>query len=691
MRCIQCTRLGELLVASNDLSGAKSAVTPLLTAWPVSPLPLRWLARVAELEGALSEAVTLRSRALAVSGDDVTLARVVASDAGKPLLDWAKRDGLAAIRAFQASSFRPNAPAIQVLDAGALQVEAGGRSVERVHSIVQVLDKRGIDRHGEVSVPGDAQALVVRAIKPDGTLREAENIAGKDAISLPGLEPGDFVEVEYLRAQEPSAPAFGGWLAGPFSFRAADLPFFESTYRVRVHSSLGLDVDSANLALPAVRADGDWLVFEHTAKEVDAWVGEPMSIAETELLPWVQVGKGPSLENDVRLRGDWQSLRLRVTPEVDALVDGLSGLAPREKVRQVLARIIDAVPGDGSSNDFAQTAPAILAARRGNRSVVFAAALDALGIDARFVVAIPFGSSEHPFKFSRSELLGLTFVRVRLPDGETLWFDPASKFAPFGRLSFFFSGLTGYVVPRPGEAVTRVQLPEIAQDSDRLEGEYALSVDAEGTATGTVLERHVGFSGTSRRRAIERSNPEEFRKAQERTLANGLRGVELVSVEPRDPGDLEKPFVVQSSVRVPRFVRPSRVAGAVEAPGVPQPFRLGAALLSAGERKTPMLFGTSYSVRVSYRVSPPPGARAVLPAPVESKTRFGHYLSAWTVSADGAAQLTESLDLFRQRIPPADYAAFREFVSGIDAAQARPIVFEPIPAAVSPPPAPASP
>src|SRR5439155_12252691 len=99
-----------------------------------------------------------------------------------------------------------------------------GGAVERVHTLARVLDKKGISRFGEAHIPGDAQVLHLRNIKPDGRVLEPESIPGKDSVSLPGLEPGDAVEIDYLRAYAPRGPEAPGTTFGAFFFRDDETP-----------------------------------------------------------------------------------------------------------------------------------------------------------------------------------------------------------------------------------------------------------------------------------------------------------------------------------------------------------------------------------------------------------------------------------------------------------------------------------
>ena len=85
-----------------------------------------------------------------------------------------------------------------ILDRTVMRVFPTGARLTLTHNIIRVQNKDGIDKWGEVAIPESADVLLLRNVKADGTTRDPEEIAEKQSVSVPDLEPGDFVEFEYV-------------------------------------------------------------------------------------------------------------------------------------------------------------------------------------------------------------------------------------------------------------------------------------------------------------------------------------------------------------------------------------------------------------------------------------------------------------------------------------------------------------
>ncbi|MET0384880.1 MAG: hypothetical protein ABW321_02920, partial [Polyangiales bacterium] len=149
----------------------------------------------------------LAQLAKAVEAEPAAMAALyrVRSALGQPhVLEAYRKDGLAAIRAFQASGKTYAGPQVLVLDYMAMQLFEDGSSLELIHTVQRAQSSEAVDQLAEVEIPDGAQVLTLRAIKPDGRKLEADNIAGKNTVSLPNVAPGDYIELELLQAKSPA-------------------------------------------------------------------------------------------------------------------------------------------------------------------------------------------------------------------------------------------------------------------------------------------------------------------------------------------------------------------------------------------------------------------------------------------------------------------------------------------------------
>src|SRR5207237_327810 len=127
----------------------------------------------------------------------------------------------------------------------------------------------------EVEVPQGAYVLKMRTLKADGRVLEPESIEGKDTVSLPGVEVGDFVEYEYLLAHGPRGPAQPGFTSASFYFQIARQPNNWSTYVVTAPAGTGMQVDAHNMKAQKPESRDGEEVFFHEERRVPPYLPEP--------------------------------------------------------------------------------------------------------------------------------------------------------------------------------------------------------------------------------------------------------------------------------------------------------------------------------------------------------------------------------------------------------------------------------
>ena len=160
--------------------------------------------------------------------------------------------------------------------------------------LTRVLDKKGVAKFGEAQIPADAQVLHLRTLKADGRALEPESIPEKEGISLPGLEPGDAVEVDYLRGLGPRGPDLPGYTLGSFFFRDDETAMVESTYEVRAPAPIEVDAHRSPAPARTRRpATADERASAISARDVSRCQTSRTSVSESETMPWSSWGSAP--------------------------------------------------------------------------------------------------------------------------------------------------------------------------------------------------------------------------------------------------------------------------------------------------------------------------------------------------------------------------------------------------------------
>ena len=665
--------LADIQAARDQVPSAVASVRKAAALAPRSPEPLRRLAGLLELVGDRKAAHDARAAALRLAPGDLTLRQQLALDDGVKLLSWTDRDGAALARAPQPAKAPEGASAVRLLDYGAAQMFEGGGGVERVHTVARLLDKKGVSKFGEAQIPPDAQVLHLRTLKADGRILEPESIPEKEGVSLPGLEPGDAVEIDYLRGLGPRGPDLPGWTLGAFFFRDDETPLAESTYEVLAPGPF--EVDAHNLTLPpgSIERDGDAQRFHYTARNVTPLLTQPHSPTENETMPWVQIGVGAGQKDLMRSIADWALLRARPGNATLELAKRSVGVNVGDSAKRIYAAVAQAVRGRSTGTDFQQPAAHVLAQGRGNRLVVLKAALASAQIPSHVVLTRTFGNDPAPYRFPRGELYGYALLRIDLPDGPA-WVDPSYRLAPFGQLPVFARGQDAWVVPEPGEEPVEIRTPVSLPDQrDGRAVSLDLKLAADGTAEGSGRDEHFGFEAASLKDALERLDRDQRKQAVEAMLGRGLRGVSLETLATEHETDVGGSATLLYSMRV-ELAR--RDGAQLFLPSSALPSRLLRRWGGTGDRTVALIVDAPETLDVHTSVALPPGLHLRAAQPVTLSTRFGEY--KWSaVETGGKLVIEESLRLPEQRVAAADYAEFTAFARGVDDAQSQELLVAP--------------
>ena len=665
------TALVRVLVAQGQAESAAAELADLARIWPADPQLQRRLGEVLELAGQGAAARAARERALALDGSDLALRRALALEDGREVLADLAVDGPATIRDYEAAKVPVTTPASLVLDAAAVEAWPDGSITERTHQVIHVHDARGVEKWGEVEVPHGATLLKLETRKRDGRILESEFHGGdKRTLSAAGLEPGDYLELEWMRSIPTRRPASPGWLSEPFFFRGEDLPFFLSTYTVAAPAG-ELQLDVRHMDAPKVVRQGDRDVMRAEARQVAALVDEPGSPGISEYVPMVMAGSGEGIDGLALAAADGFLERIRPGREIEALARSLrfpAGASPRTGealLRAAYQAVMEKVDGSGP---FTDQASHVLSRGRGNRTLLLVALLDALGVPARFALVRPFYVDPQRWLFPRLDLYSVPAVRAEV-NGTVFWLDPSARWAPFGALPPGARDAEALVLPRPGEALRRERTPELPAP-DRSEVVLRIQIDPGGDATIEGVESYFGFEGAGAKVAIEKLDPIGRRRAIEQALSRSFRSLQLEEVLFEGEREVGVPLVIRYRARVADLARPS--GGRLLMTDVPYPSRLGARFAPTASRESPLLIGVGDRSSLRVEVTPPPGASPGAGPLVKVDAPQGSYVREERVEG-GRLIREDRFELRRSRVSVEAYPDFARFAAAVDEAQALPL------------------
>ncbi len=663
--------LARVLVAQGNPAAAVAEIEDLARIWPADAQLKRRLADLLELSGQPVAARAARERALSMDGSDLGLRRALALEDGREVLADLAVDGPATIRAYEEARVPVTTPASLVLDAAAVEAWPDGSTTERTHQVIHVHDARGVEKWGEVELPNGATLIKLETRKRDGRILEPEAHGGdKRTLSAAGLEPGDYLEVEWLRSHPTRRPASPGWISDPFFFRGEDLPFFLSTYTVAAPAG-ALELEARSMPPPPVVREGSRDVMRAEARQAVALVQEPGSPGISEYVPMVMAGSGEGIDGLALSAADAILERIRPGREIEALARSLrfpAGAPPRTGealLRAAHQAVMEKVDGSGP---FTDQASHVLSRGRGSRTLLLVALLDALAIPARVALVRPFYVDPQPWRFPRLDLYSVPVVRVEA-DGKVFWIDPSARWAPFGVLPPGARDAEALVLPRPGETLRRERTPALpAPDGSTVL--LKIQLDAKGDAIIEGTETYEGFEGAGAKVAIDQLDQNGRRRAIEQSLSRSFRSLRLDDLRFEGEREVGTPLVIRYRARVAELARTS--GGRLVVDDVPYPARLVARFAPLAARESPLLIGVGDRSSLRIEVTPPPGETPVAGAPVKVEAPQGSFVREERVEG-GRLVREDRLELRRARVGVGEYPGFARWAAAVDEAQALPM------------------
>jgi hypothetical protein len=202
-----------------------------------------------------------------------------------------------------------------------------------------------------------------------------------------------------------------------------------------------------------------------------------------------------------------------------------------------------------------------------------------------------------------------------------------------------------------------------------------LTLRADGGAALSVTQELRGPNAAGARSRLEAQATRVERIEDD--LRELLPGVRVTSVRAEGIEDVERPVRLTYEATVPTIG--TRQGDTVLLYGA-SPVQLTRRFATRSTRSHDLVLGVPSMIEESRVIRLPPGASVLeVPPPVRLEGPFGRFEYAITAQGNTLAVRRVTV-LSRDRVPPAEYGAFREFCQAVDDAVARRIVLR-LPAA----------
>jgi len=570
------------------------------------------------------------------------------------------------IRDFLASGRTYQAPAVVVLDRAVEKVLTDGSRILLTHSITQVLSKEAVEQVGEVPVPDGAEILALRTHKADGTVREAEEIAGKSTISVQNLAVGDLLESETVEFKDPRDAIAPGFIGERFFFRSFDAPLDRSEYLLVAPASMRLDVDNrAGAPAPLEsRAEDGSKILAFAAHQVPQAFPERSAVSPQEWIPSVRVSSAVSILNWSRFIADGFLRASRGSPQIRAAAAQIASAAAGDRSRLPEVLVAWVREHIEPETDLAESATSTLARGRGNRTALILALARTLDVRADLVLARSLLAANPESPIRADDLDDFRDVLVRfLGAGGARFVDPQIRRAPFAYLPPALSGAKAVVA---GEA-------QVVTTASGVKDGRAIALraklDKDGAANVSVVEKVVGWPAVEWHELVDSTGKDGAKLRQEfeqRWLGQYFPGAQLdtLSVEQGETGTkVSYGFRWSGMASLEGHVLHLRPSFFQSQPGR----RYG----TEPVRKTTLLLGFDVPVDLDAEITLPPGTKVIdLGKSGEIKVGSAFFLESRTTEStpDGSIKLTlrRQSRLPLTRVEPANYAEVASRLRAVD-------------------------
>lgn len=512
------------------------------------------------------DALSLYSRVLAENPSDETLRRFLQYRSGQEE-DFAtpyRHNAEQMVAAAPDASAYPDANALCVLNQRVMRFNEDYSYAVIDHAIYKVLTQGGQDMLGRLGQRGEL--LEVRTITKDGRSLEPLVMRGT-ALVMPGLEIGACVETRFRNAS--GAPGEMGFNAQPFFFQDArfQMPMGLSELVLILPKTLDLDQQVRNADItPEVTETETERVYIYRMTNQAKLVPEPAMPSPDKTLPNVQLKR----------KTNWDQLKMTYGPTSYPFE------YPTQLLRDTAAKAVEGIDGahakavalyefvnrEITDEQGAYNAHATLIGKSGIRDYLFAALGKTVGLDMVTGFARQNEAFLDPIQegYRNVSDYGTELLGVRLESGEIEWLTFASRYQAYGSLpAAFYGGSILLPAYTTGGEPKIVPLPEGTVEATTVQNRVTLTLQADGSATGTFEMVIPGVEGAQFKENISQATQEQRVQFIAQQLNGIIRGASATGGGFTDVDGYGTPLQAKLNFKV-RDLTTSRKADGAEVP-----------------------------------------------------------------------------------------------------------------------------
>ncbi|HZT73036.1 MAG TPA: DUF3858 domain-containing protein [Terriglobales bacterium] len=571
----------------------------------------------------------------------------------------------------------PNAASILVLDQMVDRINPDHTRDSYIHQIIRVLNSTGIETQGTVQIPAGSDIITLRTIKPDGTALLPEIHANLNSVQMPGLEPGDFIETEYVMHQ-PASNAVPGTIDNNmfFVFNSSREPYHYSDYIVLTPNDDPLMIETERFPYPAkvtklTGAMAGWTAREWLIQKTRILGVEPNMPPEPQLVPMVWVSSKMTWKDISDYLADAMFPVERYTAEMRQTARQLSAAAGKADPVAQARKIFDWVAANITPGEGAPLAPArqYFTDRSGSRLATFLGLLAAAGIHPQLAMARPF--TDHS-ALEIPNFASFQYPLVKVGMGEqAAWFDLNNDFARSDYINPAFRGGQALLAGAPNEGAVFTTVPNQPSPLDGMATTADIRVQPSGDGQLHLVLEFRGPLGEKIRQSLASIPASQLPQVYQQVLLQSYPNATADNGQIQGLEAHDQPLVISVDGTIPGFVR--REGDSWEIDHLIGSVGLLSRYASLPARIHPLVIpGDSFeTTQVKVTLAAPFAAPAV-PGGADISNPFGSYKATYQVTGN-ELDLSRAVYLKANYITPDQYANFRRFGEVVDSRDHLPV------------------
>ncbi|MGQ9705713.1 MAG: DUF3857 domain-containing protein [bacterium] len=565
----------------------------------------------------------------------------------------------------------PQANSVMIFDQMIIEINEDWTFTETVHNLIQILNQKGRERWGEITVPsGDMVELIeARTFMPDGRVLEAKsikNINNNYVISMEGLIEGSVIEIKYrMKIDKRMIDDIDCYFSPVFTFTDVNMPFIKSQFIISAPEWMSIYFPSEKFrGYKDKMKIGDRYVYLFEMRDVEEIIPESMMPPISNVSPniYATTLKGFDLLAMWYLGETWGCQYLDYNSRKftnDLVKDCKSNLDRAKKIYYWVMKSIKGYTGNIYYPNIAASSMYEKIGRPIDRAILIMSMLDVVGIKSNLVLVNTTFIQEKMWEHPTSSSIDTPLIYLPDLEGSSYYLDPNLEDLTFG--DYWSDNFGRRALLLLDNGFTEIIIPSKPLDRDSFVLSGTFKIYKNGTLNAIGDRYFYGLRGTYR--SVFR-DPKDRERLAEASLGQYFPYLTLIQV---DFSNLDNPDSVFSYHF--HFIQPNfaQVQGnSLRIPAVLGPYQLSSAFITSPTRIQPIKFNRPETYEDDILIVPPPDFKfSTIPDNEIIEIKYAIYSLTYENTSEGL-HIKRKLHIPGGVMPSNYYQEFIKFCQTVD-------------------------